>query len=228
MTWSRRQLVPLIAPALGLLLLAAIAAQRLSYATPADAADYHQRVAEAVHEVPEQIGPWIGRDTEIQRAAQDLLNPNAILSRAYHHQETGQEVQLMIVHCKDARDMAGHYPPICYPANGWTQTDLQQRAWAVDGQAIPAADYEFQMRLPAAKRRMYVLNTLVMPGDELTTRMSELRQMAADYQSHFYGAGQIQFVFDDGMSEADRKRVFKRFYRHLSPAVEAMRSGVEK
>ena len=32
-------------------------------------------------------------------------------------------VELLVVHCSDARDMHGHYPPICYPAHGWSSAD---------------------------------------------------------------------------------------------------------
>mgnify|MGYP007071125856 CR=1 FL=1 len=31
-----------------------------------------------------------------------------------------EQVNVAVVQCRDARDMGGHYPPICYPGQGWT------------------------------------------------------------------------------------------------------------
>ena len=58
---------------------------------------------------------------EVPPEAQELLRPNAIFSRRF--QRPGEiGVHVLVVHCSDARDMIGHYPPICYPSSGWVST----------------------------------------------------------------------------------------------------------
>jgi hypothetical protein len=202
-------------------------AQQLSYAKPADVEGYHTTVAEQVKAVPKQIGPWVGSETEIPRSAVQLLSPNAILSRQYHNQNTGRAVSLMIVHCKDARDMAGHYPPICYRANGWTQQSTEDHRWSMLGQTLPVRRYTFTMDLPTGEREMHVLNMLVLPDGALTREMTRVREAAADYRSHFFGAGQMQLILDSRMSPSRRRAVFERFFEAVQPAIHAMRSGLK-
>ena len=222
-----KQLGPrtLAAIVVALLVLAGVTAERLSYASPEDAEPYHQRVAEAANAVPRQIGPWLGTDTEVTRSAVQLLRPNAIISRKYIHQKTGERVNLMIVHCKRARDMGGHYPPICYPANGWEADRTRRLTWRVRGDELRIAEYTFARDMATGSARIRVLNTLVLPGGTVTTKMDRVRSAAADYQRRIYGAGQFQLIFPDGQDRERRKAVFARFYKHLQPVVKAIRSG---
>jgi hypothetical protein len=215
-----------LAPVIGLALLGGMTAQQLSYAKPEDVEDYHSKVQQAIDAVPMQIGSWVGSETEIPRSAVELLSPNAILSRQYHNQNTGRSVSLMLVHCRDARDMAGHYPPICYRANGWTQQATQDHNWTLAGDAVPVRSYTFGMDLPANERQMRVMNMLVLPNNTLTREMTRVREVAADYRSHFYGAGQMQVIVDHRMSPSKRRAVFERFYQAVRPAIEAMRAGL--
>jgi len=218
----------LVAPAVGVVLLSAMAVQQLSYTKPADLKQYHARVQEAIQQVPKQLGPWTGSETEVPRSARELLSPNAILSREYHNANTGRSVHVMFVHVRDARDIAGHFPPNCYPSNGWTERRTQDDRWNIAGTSVPVRDYLFTMELPTGDRQMHVLNTLVLPEGRLTRQMSEVRGAAADYRSRFYGAGQIQVLMNHRMTPARRKAIFKRFFKAMRPAIEAMRAGIEQ
>src|SRR5438477_7343006 len=107
-------------PVLSMGLLAGIVAEQATHLKPKDVEPYHDRARAAVDAVPYFIGNWTGKDDDIPAAAQKLLRPNAILSRTYSEIDTSslggrhREASLLIVQCRDSRDMVGHFPPICY------------------------------------------------------------------------------------------------------------------
>jgi hypothetical protein len=221
-------------PLLGLCLLAGMAAQQMSYTEPEDVTAYHRRVEQAVKAIPIQLGPWAGSRAPVPEAARELLSPNVIVSRQYRHDRTGQVVSLMVVHCKDARDLAGHYPPVCYPANGWTKDSQQDRRWTIadpNGPAteVPVRHYRFARPRTEGegKRTMHVLNTLMLPNGRLTREMSAVRRLAADYRSHFYGAGQLQLIVGGDVPLAQRRRLFAQFFKAMRPAVQAIGAGLK-
>ncbi|MFW6061969.1 MAG: exosortase-associated EpsI family protein, partial [Planctomycetota bacterium] len=118
---SRTILVRAATATLTLAIIGGALAERLSYGSADEADPYHRRVAERIANIPYTIGDWKGEDVSVPRSAVELLQPNALCSRQYRNQKTGQVLSLLVVHCRDARDMTGHYPPVCYPAHGWTQ-----------------------------------------------------------------------------------------------------------
>ncbi|MDY7108295.1 MAG: exosortase-associated EpsI family protein, partial [Planctomycetota bacterium] len=107
------------APWLSLLLLVALSQTLPNRVAPdGSAAARRVEIAAAMEGVPFFVGDWVGEDEAVPREAQKLLRPNAILSRRYRR-PGGTWLHLLVVHCSDARDMLGHYPPICYPSAGW-------------------------------------------------------------------------------------------------------------
>jgi len=224
---SHRQWRWYFAPAAGLLLLAGIGLQQLSYAEPEDAAPYHRKVAEVMQQVPSQIGPWVGKPIEVPRSAKEILSPNEIISRRYHNAQTNESVNVMFSQCKEARDMAGHYPPRCYPGNGYTQREVKDHRWTVDGVSIPVRAYRFTREVDGSRQQMWNLNFLILPDGEMTRSMSGVRAAAADYRTHFFGAGQVQLIFHGDSDLSRRKEIFKRFVKVMKPAIHTIRSGID-
>src|SRR5688572_28546021 len=119
MKFRYRQLAMTVtAPLLSVGLLAGIFAERRTHLKPQDVEPYHARAKEAVNQVPYFIGTWTGQDVEIPVAAQKLLRPNAILNRRFADSAPVGDARvaypaasLLIVQCRDSRDMVGHYPP---------------------------------------------------------------------------------------------------------------------
>ncbi len=219
----------LIAPALALVVLGGIVTQRLSRDTPADAEAYHQQVRKAIEDIPYRIGDWTGTNIDVPPEAVKLLHPNSILSRRYVNSKTNQSISLLLVHCRDARDMTGHYPPVCYPANGWVQRRSMAVSWQVNPRlTVPVAEYEFVMWLPSSLRTMWVANTLVLPDGTMTRDMSEIKAAGWGNQARFFGAGQIQVVFGEYMRESEREKIFKTFLNAIEPVLQVMESGVQK
>lgn len=227
MSRKRFQFVRLAVPAAALAVVIAMGLEQMTYATAKEAQPYHDAVAQAVNAIPMRIDVWVGQEVPVPPSALRLLQPNAICSRQYVDERTGRAVSLLVVHCRDARDMAGHYPPICYPSHGWTQR--QSRRFSLEGTPGGwASEYEFSMTLPTQSRLMTVMNVLVMPDGRLEGDISAIRDAASDYRTHFYGAGQIQLVFAQDVPATEREEIFEEFREALGPVLMAIGSGGTK
>ncbi len=111
------------------LLLAAYQARGLFRPPPPGAGHYLHRLRQLAKTVPHNFGPWRGRDVPLPRAAVSLLRPNVDMCRQFTNIKTGQHVTLMIIDCSDTRHLAGHYPPNCYPGNGWKLLSGHPKNW---------------------------------------------------------------------------------------------------
>jgi hypothetical protein len=220
-----RTLARLAVPLAALAVLGGMHLQQLAYGTSEQAEPYHRTVAEAINNIPMTIGDWQGQDVPVPPAALKLLKPNALCSRQYRNVKTGRTVSLLVVHCRDAGEMAGHYPPICYPSNGWTQRSSEELEEVGQLPAGALCQYEFAMSLPTQSRMMTVMNVLLLPDGSLRWDMDAVREAAADYRTHFYGAGQVQLVFAENVSDAEKQLIFEEFWEALGPVVDAIGSG---
>jgi hypothetical protein len=226
----QRQWWSVLAPIAALILLGGLTTERMLRATPEDARAYHQQVRVAIEAAPYELGPWSSVEIPIPKTAIQLLRPNAILSREYRHAETGQRVALLIVHCQDARDMAGHYPPICYPAHGWVADGEQLGPIALTPQTEPVlgTSYRFEMNFATHGSAMWIWNALLLPDGRTTSDMRVVRRAASDYLTHFFGAGQIQLIFDGEMTWEERERIILEFSPIIQPVLAAIFSGSAK
>jgi hypothetical protein len=226
----------LIAPAMSVGLLLPMAAQDAGRARPPNVDAYHRQVKAAIEKIPPHLGTWVGEDQEVPTAAQKLLRPNIILSRSYTDTLTGAQVNFLIVHCRDPRDMLGHYPPVCYPANGDPQSgEGKARDWevrerpsddAATARTISGMEYVFERQfsdprgVSSLTRTTVVYNFLVVPDRRETIRdMDALQRAAKDYQRRAYGAAQFQVVFggDDNHPVLPREQRDKVFQALIGP-----------
>ena len=224
---QRRQLAIWLFPGLCLAMLGAVAVETLSRPVAADAEPYHRAVAEAIDRIPYQIDAWVGIDEPPPPEAIALLRPNTIFSRRYENIDTGERVSVILVHCRDARDLAGHYPPICYPAHGWTQTEAETMTRELAGDAIPAMRYAFTMDRTGGQSQMIVENFLILPDGRIVREMSEVRRAAGDYTRRVYGAAQVQFVYHGEAPDDRRERAFQTLLAPMRDAIETIRAGEE-
>jgi hypothetical protein len=143
-----------------------------------------------------------------------LLHPNCKINRRYTSNlltANGLPAQasLLIVQCKDSRDMAGHYPPICYPAAGEQQiSEPQPFELDVNGTWINGYEYHFlQKSLPVSRQCVY--DFFIVPGKGFQSDMDGVRKAAGDYQRRYYGAAQFQVVMDADYPQELRERIFR-------------------
>src|ERR1051325_5640374 len=84
---------------------------------PENAEPFHKRVREAVDAMVTPKGWSYVEGEKIPDGAMQLLKPNAHAYRVYTTPDC--QFQFLLIQCRDAQDMGGHYPPVCYPASGW-------------------------------------------------------------------------------------------------------------
>jgi len=183
---------------------------------PGDAEPYHTRVRAAEAQIAVPKG-WTFQDFKLPEGAIALLKPNASLFRVF---SGPHQFQFLFIQCRDARDMGGHYPPVCYPASGWVPvvdentTDLDDKGrdmiWTVGSKTIIGKEYKFTGSQDGQTITRVVDNLLILPrgGNCYVRSMGDIRRVAADYLRQFYGAAQIQLIFDGAVPENERRAIF--------------------
>jgi hypothetical protein len=217
-----------IAPLVSLLLAAGLYAHMQQYQAAADAEPYHERARAVVEDIPMRFGGWEGEEVPIPPAAGRLLRPNVMLSRQYRHMETGLWAALVVVHCRDPRDMAGHYPPNCYPGNGWMQSGAPDEVMCtVDETLYPLAEYRFSRTEHHRIATRLIYNLFVLPSAGVVTEMSEVRRATGDYRHRPFGAAQIQIIMDSSTPEAERQRILHDMVQVLTPVFDVLHISQE-
>jgi len=214
-------LISRLAIPFSMIALIVIGAMRVNPGDALEIEAYHERIARVVDEIPIDINGWVGRQVELPQSAINLLRPNAILARQYLNKEKRALATLMIVQCKDTRDMAGHYPPVCYPSNGWLKKndDLDQRV-IIDDQTIKV--YEFHRVAGRVERDITIYSLFALPTGELTTSMTEVRQLSANHELRKYGAAQIQVLIDGDTDPKDHLWILEDMFEIARPVIEAV------
>jgi hypothetical protein len=215
-----------IYPLLALVLLGGIAVHRFAAARPAPGVvEYHERVRLAAEGISRHTEQWVGQDVEVPAQALSVLAPNIIISRRYLNIENGSTAGFMLVHCSDAHDMAGHFPPRCYPAQGWRVRSAVPRDWTIGARTVSGMEYEFYRSEDGieggGERSIIVANFLMRPG-VLVRDMNELARTVMGSVAQASGAGQIQVYFDGQVPEAQRNETIEQLVAAYEPAIAAI------
>ncbi|MDZ4755833.1 MAG: exosortase-associated EpsI family protein [Phycisphaerae bacterium] len=187
-----------------LLTLAVLIASPAVIARPITSADDIERleaIKVAMESVPTRIGDWIGIDVAVPTEATEILNANALLSREYSEiggRSIPNKVTMALIHCRDVRDMNGHWPLNCYPQSGWSIDKVVDR---VDVPGPNDVTYPFAWCRftiadgTGALRSMSVLYAFVLPDGRLETDMRSLGATSTRRRDSAKGVAQFQFVF---------------------------------
>ena len=174
------------APLLTLAILLASPAVLARQGTTAEDLARLAAIAAAMETVPLRIGNWVGSEVPIPTDQEEILNPNAILSRKYQEVRSardlgsrgiGTDVTMLLVHCSDVRDMDGHWPLHCYPKSGWKIEEFRDdiAVGAPGGGTHRFAWARFTIaNNNATLRTMTVLFTFVLPEGRVETNMRQL------------------------------------------------------
>ena len=190
------------------------------YPTAASAAGYHEHVLELARAAPKTFGRWTGTANEIPPSAVELLRPNATVSRNFVDAADGLSGQFLIVQCRDARDLAGHWPPNCYPSSGFTETGRTPATWNAPGlPPIHGVSYRFERASLNGTLAMVVDNFLVLPGVGFVPDMAAVRAAGDDPQRRNFGAAQVQIVTETGLTNEQRQTIFDQI---LAPHAELL------
>jgi len=153
----------------------------------------------------------------IPTPAAQLLHPNAFLSKEYveHLGDRDLTGDVLLIQCKDAVDMQGHYPPHCYPANGGRELDPPHpRSWTVGNMEIRGTEYFFALPSGSTEVRRWVYDFFIIPRipglansmQGIYPDIDAVYKSGGSYQRHYFGAAQFQFVFDQSMTQPQRDR----------------------
>jgi hypothetical protein len=217
-----RFVVPILATAL----LSGVTMERFAYTAPRSAVAYHQRVpAASLIAPPLEFGHWSGHDQTVDATSLKMLRPNVVLSRSYHSLSTGNDVGFLFVQCRDTIDIEDHFPPVCYPAQGYQKDAAQPHDWVVDGQTYTGTEYAFSMQTFTRSSAIVVANFIVMPDGRIVRDMDAARAASNDLSRRFWGAAQVQLVFDRSTSEAERDAAFHDLITAARPLIDAVRRG---
>jgi len=159
-------------------------------------------IAGTMEQVPYIIDGWIGEDAPVPPEAQKLLRPNAMLSRTYSQPGRGR-VHVLVVHCGDARDMIGHYPPICYPSAGWRRVPVTERDFAeleALGERLPVRQYQFRrMGETGMETRIRIFNGFVLPDGTVTPDIDDINEQSERLAVSVQGVAQLQVIVNAAM-----------------------------
>jgi hypothetical protein len=166
-------------------------------------------IAHAIHEIPLFIGRWVNDEnyarSSIPHEAQKLLKPNAIAQR--HYTSPGDPtVHLVVVHCGDARDMIGHYPPICYPSAGWEPIDQpnQDLVLSVNGWPLPVREYGFKGYLEGGREDVIrIFNAFVLPDGTATRDIDDIHRQSERLSVAVQGVAQLQVITPGRVSDEE-------------------------
>lgn len=165
-------------------------------------------VDRAFSSVPLALGPWLGSDVPLPAGAKEVLHATGTLSRRYVRIGSGADVTVAIVHCGDVRDMLGHYPPSCYPSQGWQLVGASDERFPLNlrGQPGTAAIYRFEKPgVGGGKSSLSVAGSFLLPGEPSTPEVARLRGVARDRFASAQGVGQIQIIFAGSPDVADMR-----------------------
>lgn len=188
------------------------------------------QVQQAVNDIPYRLGDWVGEDLEVPVAAVELLHPNAILSRRFNRLAEGTSMHLLIVHCSDARDMQGHYPPICYPANGWIRVEdgLSGDTTSVNigEESISLQIYNFR-RLDewGGERALRVFNYFLLPSGDTTIDLKVVSRLVERSAFSVQGVAQVQLVMAGEMDFNDALEAVEDLLIQTSPYLAQFGGG---
>lgn len=220
-----------LAPALTLagvaLLAGAGVGLNAAHLAPVDAGGYHQHVRAVADGVPYQLGEhgqWLGVDIELPPAATELLSPNVLLARRYEHVQTGEAFAFLFIHCYDARDMLGHYPPVCYPGSGW---ELTARAdHGPDDEGSPITAFDFRRTLAGQAQSLRVLQQFLTPDARPALTMRDINPYAGNHRTRHFGMAQWQIVLHPDTTR-DRESLENQAETALRPAVRRLKSALQ-
>jgi hypothetical protein len=220
-----------LACAAGVLILGGVATDRaLLHAAARDADEYHARVAEALYQVPRSMGngEWVSSDAKpLTKGAMAMLRPNITMSQRFINTNTRSEASLLLVQCRDARDLDGHYPPVCYPASGWTMSGQRKQDWTLgDGDVVHGTMYDFECMKVTGRVAMKIYNVMVLPNGTTSPDMRGVDTIARNRNMRHFGAGEIQILTIAGMDDEERKKVITTILTDLKPVIDAIRQGV--
>ena len=192
---------------------------------PADAEAYHAAAKEAAAALPLSFGPYEGRDVAMPEEAVTLLRPNVMFARQYRSLHPPVVASLLVAQVRDARDLLGHWPPNCYPSNGYTMEPAELKTWTVAGETVPGVRFRMHILENGQRVEQVVDFFMVLPDGRIARSMETVTDAAARFDWRYYGAAQVQVLTPGGMPDKQRDAVFREMVAAHQPLLDTLRAG---
>jgi hypothetical protein len=192
---------------------------------PIRAEAYDRRIAAVAAANPSHWGSWVSLEAPVPEAAITMLRPNITISRKYTDIATGEEASLLLVQCQDARDLFGHYPPVCYAAHGFKLIESTVRDWLIDGLAIQGMVYTFSSTRPDEMTSMIIYDFMILPNGKTCRDMEGVYASARDPQRRQLGAAQLQILVSAIMPLEQRDALFLSLVQSNRQTIDAILAG---
>jgi hypothetical protein len=192
---------------------------------PMQAEAYHRRIESLALASPSHFGSWVSLEVPVPEAAVTMLRPNATISRKYTNIATGEDATLLLIQCKDARDLFGHYPPVCYAAHGFKLIESTARDWRIDDLTIQGMAYGFSSTRPNELTSMFIYDFMILPNGQTCRGMEGVYASARDPQRRRLGAAQMQVLFNSTMPQERRDALFMSLVASNRPTIDAILAG---
>ena len=220
------RLLPVAATAGVLLFVAYERSDQLS--APPEAQAYMADCRDAAEAIPFSLdGGWIGQDAPVPTVATEILRPNLLVSRNFEPLVGGGRIGLLVVQTQDVQQLLGHYPPACYPGQGWTNLGGEPRDWSAGGFDLNGTEYRMVPPGGDEERPVHIYNFMLRPDGETGRDMDAVFAAGRTGQSRFFGAGQVQVLFFGDMDAERRDEVFATVVEAIRPTVEAILDGYD-
>ncbi len=222
----RNRLWNVAPPVLALAVLLVIHVRGYFQPVPKGSHRYRARVMAIAASLPHTSGNWHGKDVPLPRSAVSMLQPTVDYCRQFSNKRTGQSATLMIIDCSDTRNLTGHYPPNCYPGNGWILEKSMRRTWKMAGYSIPGMEYKFRRGSFDTQTEIYVDDFFVMPDGRFLRTEQEFIRHAGTFNDRFFGAAQVELTLPGTMLPTDRMKVFYQLIGPNWKLIDAILHGV--
>lgn len=198
----------------------------IGFGSEGDAQRYHWRVRQTVNVLPDTIGDWRGSDAEIGIAAQNLRQPNVVISRRYANASSGVEADLLLIQSRDARDMVGHHPIHFFPANGFELVWSNPRKWILGDAHAAGVRYQFIGRSENQSVKRIVDHLMILPTGVISGDLDYVVEHHRDQAVRPFGAAQLLVITDVSVTAERRDALFLDLMTGHAPVIQAIRSGV--
>jgi hypothetical protein len=204
--------------------VAAAVTQQFGPVTPPDAAERIQHVNEAIDTLPYIHGSLVGVDSTPMAPAIRMLRPERLIQRSFTDTESHAPFGIVMVFSPDARDLAGHHPPVCYPNAGWTLLGATPITIPSGEHDIAAISYRFSRMPEGLASAQYTVATsfFIVPGNEqpFQSQMRAVEAAARDRRAAGLGAVHVMILLDGDPSEPERNALLARAGDVLSATID--------
>lgn len=204
--------------------VAATVTQQFGPITHPDARERIEAVNTAIDTLPYLHDGLVAVDSEPMEPAIRMLRPERLIQRTFKDGESGDEFGIVIVFSPDARDLAGHHPPVCYPNAGWTQMGVAPVSIPTGGREVEAMSYRFARTTDGLGGAAHLTATsfFIVPGIDrpFQSRMQAVEAAARDRRAAGLGAVHVMVLITGELSDAERDRLLGRAGDVLSATIK--------